>query len=270
MKFYKNITSISIKPSNLSRMVTEVITMNDEKRGLQTKEEAPKTVQGASDAPSTWKRLLAKKWVFPAAYLAAAAIILTFMWVYQDVGKKAVSEKDLGLKVSSDAAAVDNSKSPDVLAVTTQAETLQWPVKDKNEVAVSLPFYDSKASNEARQAAMIEYEDTLNPHVGIDLQKNQGEAFDVVAALSGKVTAVDQNPVVGNLVEITHSNGLVTVYQSLSDVVVAKNADVKKGDVIAKAGRNELEKQEGIHLHFEVRQGADGPALNPETLLGGH
>jgi stage II sporulation protein Q len=92
----------------------------------------------------------------------------------------------------------------------------------------------------------------------------------VVAALSGKVTAVDQNPVVGNLVEITHSNGLVTVYQSLSDVIVAKNADVKKGDVIAKAGRNELEKQEGIHLHFEVRQGADGPALNPETLLGGH
>jgi stage II sporulation protein Q len=251
-------------------MVIEVITMNDQKQGLQTKEEAPKTVQGAPSVTSGWKRLLAKKWVFPAAYMAAAAIILTFMWVYQDVGKKTLSEADLGLKVTKDAATVDKSKAPDALAVTAQAETLQWPVKDKNEVTVSIPFYDSKASNEARAAAMIQYGDTLSPHVGIDLKKNDGTPFDVVAALSGKVTAVDQDPVVGNLVEITSANGLVTVYQSLADVTVAKDAEVKKGDIIAKAGRNDLEKEDGVHLHFEVRQGIDGPALNPVTLLGGH
>lgn len=244
--------------------------MNDQKQGLQTKEEAPKTVQGAPIVSSPWKRLLAKKWVFPAVYMAAAAIILTFMWVYQDVGKKTISEEDLGLKVTSNTEAVDKTKAPDALAVTAQAQTLQWPVKDKNEVTISLPFYDSKATNEARQAAMISYGETLTPHVGIDLQKSKNESFDVVAALSGKVTAVEQNPIVGDLVEITHSNGLVTVYQSLTGVTVAKDAEVKKGDVIAKAGRNELEKEEGIHLHFEVRQGADGPALNPQTLLEGH
>jgi stage II sporulation protein Q len=247
-------------------MVIEVITMNDQKQGLQTKEEAPKTVQGAPTVTSPWKRLLAKKWVFPAAYMAAAAIILTFMWVYQDVGKKAVSEKDLGLKVN-DSAVVDNSKTPDALAVSTKAEAMQWPVKDMKELTTSLPFYDTKASNEVRQAAMIVYGDTLTPHVGVDLQKSESETFDVLAALSGKVTAVEQNPIVGNLVEITHSNGLVTVYQSLGEVSVTKNADVKKGDVIAKAGRNDLEKEEGIHLHFEVRQGSGGPAVNPETLI---
>jgi stage II sporulation protein Q len=249
-------------------MVIEVITMNDQKQGLQTKEEAPKTVQGAPIVTSPWKRLLAKKWVFPAAYMAAAAIILTFMWVYQDVGKKAAGDKDLGLKVTNNSAVVDNSKTPDALAVSTKAETMQWPVKDMKELTTSLPFYDTKASNEVRQAAMIVYGDTLTPHVGVDLQKPDGATFDVFAALSGKVTAVEQNPVVGNLVEITHSNGLVTVYQSLGEVSVAKNADVKKGDVIAKAGRNELEKEEGIHLHFEVRQGAGGPAVNPATLIG--
>ncbi|MNI75675.1 Stage II sporulation protein Q [compost metagenome] len=90
----------------------------------------------------------------------------------------------------------------------------------------------------------------------------------MLAVASGKVTAVEKNPVVGNLVEITHSNGLVSVYQSLSEVTVTKDADVKKGDVIAKAGRNELEKEQGVHLHFELRQGQGGPAVNPEQYLG--
>ena len=74
--------------------------MSDQNKGFQ-KEEAPKTVQGAQGSPSAWKRLLAKKWVFPATYVAAAAIILTLMWVYQDAGTKTVSQDDLGIKVSS-------------------------------------------------------------------------------------------------------------------------------------------------------------------------
>ena len=74
--------------------------MNDQNKGFQ-KEEAPKTAQGAQSTTSTWKRLLAKKWVFPATYMAAAAIILTLMWVYQDAGTKTVSQEDLGIKVSS-------------------------------------------------------------------------------------------------------------------------------------------------------------------------
>jgi stage II sporulation protein Q len=251
-------------------MVSEVITMNDQKQGLQSKEEAPKTAQGAQGVTSPWKKLLAKKWVFPATYMAAAAIILTLMWVYQDVGKKTLSQEDLGLKVTNEAPLVQASKAPDALAVTAQAEILQWPVKDKNAVSIDVPFYDSKASNEVRQAAMIQYNETLMPNVGIDLKGNNGESFDVVAALSGKVTEVQQDPIVGNLVEITHSNGLVTVYQSLANVSVAKDAQVKQGDVIAKAGRNDLGKEEGVHLHFEVRQGSGGAALNPETLLSEH
>ncbi|MNG01731.1 Stage II sporulation protein Q [compost metagenome] len=70
---------------------------------------------------------------------------------------------------------------------------------------------------------------------------------------------------VGKLVEITHSNGLISIYQSLSDVKVTKGAEVKKGDIIAKAGTNDFEKEDGVH--FEVRQVSDNAAVNPETLL---
>ncbi|MEW9702323.1 peptidoglycan DD-metalloendopeptidase family protein [Paenibacillus sp. SI8] len=242
--------------------------MNDQNKGFQ-KEEAPKTAQGAQGSTSAWKRLLAKKWVFPATYMAAAAIILTLMWVYQTKPTTKLSQDELGIKVSSNEKATDGTKAPDgSVAVSAQTETMQWPVKDKSQVTVSIPFYDTNATNEVKQAAMIQYNDQLTPHTAIDLKTKDGAAFDVLAAMSGKVTAVELNhPVVGNLVEITHSNGLVSVYQSLADVKVTKGADVKKGDVIAKAGRNEFEKEDGVHLHFEVRQGIDGAAVNPETIL---
>jgi stage II sporulation protein Q len=230
----------------------------NEKQELQ-KEEAPKTVQGAQ-GQSSWKKLLAKKWVFPAVYMAAAAIILTLMWVYQGAGKQSATG-DNGLKVSSTETTQGSASVP----VAANAESMQWPVKDKNAVKTLMGFYDPGATNEEKAAAMVSYDNTMQPHTGIDLASPDNQPFDVVAALSGKVTDVEKNPIVGNIVEITSSNGLVTVYQSLSDVKVAKDAEVKKGDIIAKAGRNELEKDDGYHVHFEVRQ--DGNAVNPAQYL---
>jgi stage II sporulation protein Q len=235
--------------------------MNEQKQELQN-EEAPKTVQGAQ-GQSSWKKLLAKKWVFPALYMAAAAIILTLMWVYQDAGKKSATGED-GLKVSS--SQDTGAKGGQAVPASAANETMQWPVKDRNAVVTAMDFYDAGATAEAKSAALVEYNQQFTPHTGIDLTAKDNSAFDVVAALSGKVTTVDNNPVVGHLVEITSPNGLVTVYQSLADVKVAKGADVKKGDVIAKAGRNELERDQGVHLHFEVRQ--DGSAVNPAQFLG--
>jgi stage II sporulation protein Q len=80
------------------------------------------------------------------------------------------------------------------------------------------------------------------------------------------VTQVEKNILVGNLIEITHANEVVSVYQSLSTVKVAKGDEVKKGQVIAQAGRNELEKDQGFHLHFELRK--DGEPVNPSSIIG--
>lgn len=242
--------------------------MNDQKRDLSNQEEAPKSYEGApvtqAQGGNTWKRLLAKKWVFPATYMAAAAIILTLMWVYQGA-----SVTDPVVSIDSTKTVTNSVTGPDVMPTNAKTETMQWPFKDKNELELVLPFFDKNASNEIRQAAMVEYGETFTPHMGMDFaSKDNNQSFEVLAVASGKVTAVEKNPVVGHLVEITHSNGLVSVYQSLSEVKVTKDMDVAKGDVIAKAGRNELEKEQGVHLHFELRQGQGGPAVNPEQHLG--
>lgn len=219
-------------------------------------------------APSfSWKRMLGKKWVFPAVYMSAAAIILALMWVYQDSLSRNAAD-DLAALDAKTKTVTDSVSKPDgAVAVNAQAEQMQWPVKDRNELEVAMGFYDEKATSDVKQAAMVEYNDTFTPHLGIDLGRSDNQEFDVLAALSGKVSAVEKHPLVGSLIEITHNNGLVTVYQSLSEVKVTKGTDVKKGDVIAKAGRNELESQQGVHVHFEVRQGADGAAVNPEPYL---
>ncbi|GIP35569.1 M23 family metallopeptidase [Paenibacillus sp. J2TS4] len=243
--------------------------MSDQNKEIQTEKEAPQSKEGAQTATpySPWRRLLAKKWAFPALYMVAAAIILTLMLVYQNTGKQPpLTDENIGLGLELGEKATDGD-DPDAQPVAANIENMQWPVKDFNEMDVTMPFFDSKASNDVKQEAMIEYGDTFTPHIGVDLARPDNEPFEVLAALSGKVTAVEKNPVVGYLVEITHSNALVTVYQSLDEVKVAKDVEVKKGDVIGTAGRNELEKHLGNHLHFEVRQGQDGAAINPTELI---
>ncbi|MEB3102498.1 peptidoglycan DD-metalloendopeptidase family protein [Ferviditalea candida] len=235
----------------------------------QLREEASKSKKEAVQVHSpAWKRLLGRKWVFPAIYVAAAAIILTLMWAYQDSGKTMLSGgKNIGKQnEAATSAATDKAgTTSDALAVNANAEKLQWPVQDSSQVKVSMPFYDSEASSEQRQAAMLEYNDSFMPSTGISLSRQDNQSFDVLAAMSGKVTRVANLPLIGYEVEITHDNGLKTVYESLTDISVTEGASVKQGDVIAKAGRNELEKSLGIHLHFEVLQ--NGTPVNPEKML---
>lgn len=243
--------------------------MNDQNKDLKKKEEAPQSLERAQAASTTgsWKRFLSKKWAFPAIYLVAAALILTFMWVYQQYGSRPTTGDSAVADLSKAGKTVTESTGKDALPAAAQTETMRWPVKDIAEVETLMPYFDSKASADVKQTAMVEYGDTFTPHTGIDLARHDDQPFDVMAALSGKVTRVEKHPVNGNSVEITHSNGLITVYQSLSDVKVTEGATVKQGDVIAKAGRNELEKDDGVHVHFEVRQGQDGPSVNPEQFL---
>lgn len=221
--------------------------------------ESPNTSEGRETA-SFWKRLLAKKWVFPATYMAAAAIILTLMWAYQDSANAPMTQDETGLGVET----AGDTTGDDALPVTAGAETLGWPVSNKDSLEVTMEFFDVNASNEDNQAAMVEYGDTFTPHTGIDLTSAGEEAFDVLAAMSGTVTRVEQLPVAGYVVAIQHANELETVYQSLANVQVSKGDEVKKGEKIATAGRSELEK-DSVHLHFEVWK--DGKPVNPETEL---
>jgi len=242
--------------------------MNDQNKPKTTKfEESPKTVAGNSAVhPTGWRKLLSRRWVFPAAYMAAAAIIVAILWLNSGTGSKKDAQSVPGLTgVENEASAGQTEASPDASQAAAEGEALHWPVKDRNALSVILPFYDEKASDTERQAAMVQYKDTFTPHMAVDLASKDNKTFDVLAAAGGKVLVADQHPTNGYEVQIQHPDGLVTVYESLSELKVAVGDTVEQGDVIGKAGTSELEKDEGVHVHFEVLK--NGTPVNPNTLI---
>ncbi|WP_128896764.1 M23 family metallopeptidase [Longirhabdus pacifica] len=216
--------------------------------------------------PSFWRSLSKKRWALPAIYVTAAAIILGIMvWTTQgDDNAEPVGDNDFGLTTYDGTNDSVNDSEEASVPANSPAEAMQWPV-DSKTMQVVVPFYDQDASEEQKLTAMLQIdESTFMPSTGISIVTDT-EEFEVSAAMSGVVTRVDQPPYVGVVVEITHADGLKTVYQSLKDVQVQEGQEVMKGDVIAAAGRSESQKDLGAHVHFEVYQN-DVP-VNPEKWL---
>ncbi len=221
---------------------------------------------------SGWKKMLRRKWFFPAVYLAAAALILALITWYQNPNDYAIDSEELGFEDSVDYEAgqeedVDQvyQGDEDAVPVASEQEEMIWPVAQDEEVQVVLNFYEDDASEEEQSNAMVEYDRTYYPSQGISISRSDEESFDVIAALSGTVVAADKDPLVGHYVEVEHDNGLVTVYQSLEDLQVAEGDEVHQGDLLGSAGRNVFHQDLGIHVHFEVRE--DGVAVNPDEYL---
>lgn len=90
------------------------------------------------------------------------------------------------------------------------------------------------------------------------------EKTPIMAAESGKVLyASDGLKYYGNLVLIRHNNGLITAYAHGSRLLVKRGANVKKGQIIALAGRTG--NVDRPQLHFEVRRNAR--AIDPLKIL---
>lgn len=198
----------------------------------------------------TWKKLIAKKWFFPAAYVATTALILSVAWWYQGEQLKQVSNLDnMGVTEPAD----------------VSLPQMILPVTSDSQAERKVGFYDDAVSTQEKQVSLVKYANTYWPHTGCDFARKDGATFDVIAACDGKVIQVNENPVVGRQVEIQRKDGLVTVYQSLADIQVQKGQPVQKGLVIGKAGYNTFEKELGNHLHFEIRK--NNTAENPEQYF---
>jgi murein DD-endopeptidase MepM/ murein hydrolase activator NlpD len=98
-------------------------------------------------------------------------------------------------------------------------------------------------------------------HSGLDYAAPQGTK--VLSAGAGTVTFVGPISGYGNVVEITHANGLVTRYGHLSAFLAKEGQKVSTGTPIARVGSTG--RSTGPHLHFEVRRG--DTAVDPARYL---
>ena len=102
---------------------------------------------------------------------------------------------------------------------------------------------------------------TKKLHTGIDIGVPMGG--NIVAASDGVVIYSGALGGYGNTVMIDHGGGIVTLYAHNSRLLVREGAQVKRGDLIAKAGSTGM--STGPHLHFEVRK--NGVYQDPLTWL---
>ncbi|MBE3553882.1 MAG: M23 family metallopeptidase [Thermicanus sp.] len=215
-----------------------------------------------TDLPKSWKRFLSKKWVFPAAYLGALAIILALIFWYQSATQPTLDKDgalpDLVNNTDQDLAGQGEESMP----VATPEEHLSWPVKEGLQFSIARTFYDDQAGDEQKAQAVVRYAGGYYPNTGIDITAD-GESFDVIAAGSGEVIRAEKDPVVGNVIWIQHGKDRVTVYESLDDLKVKKGDKVKQGDLLGKAGRNNFGKDLGVHL-LEMDQDAKSHRNLPE------
>ncbi|QED49701.1 M23 family metallopeptidase [Cytobacillus dafuensis] len=215
-----------------------------------------------SSQKSSFKRFFKKRWAFPAIYIATAAIILTAVLWYQNANNSATDPKSLDNKATD----VPGKKFNDPgIEVNRAMENFTMPVKDADSAVILRKFYDKNGKAEDQEAALVFYHNQYHQNTGIDIQVGEGETFDVVASLSGTVTKVDEDVLLGNVIEIDHDNGIVTQYQSVNEIVVEVGDEVKQGQVIAKAGESMFDEESGIHVHFEIRK--NSVAVNPEDYL---
>jgi peptidoglycan hydrolase-like protein with peptidoglycan-binding domain len=99
-------------------------------------------------------------------------------------------------------------------------------------------------------------------HPGLDLAAAAGTP--VAAAAAGRVVfAGFDSGGYGNLVEVAHGNGVISMYAHLSAVSVRRGESVATGSRVGRVGSTG--EATGPHLHFEVR--VRGAAVDPLPAL---
>lgn len=124
-------------------------------------------------------------------------------------------------------------------------------------VSQSIGFYDYSAEETEQAKSLIYFENTYMPSTGALYECN--DEFNVISVLDGRVTKVNKDDILGNYIEITHDNNLITYYYSLNDISVKVDDEVKQGQMIGKSTSNKLSDKHS--LFFEIYY--QGKSINP-------
>lgn len=98
-------------------------------------------------------------------------------------------------------------------------------------------------------------------HYGIDLELETGDP--VYSAFKGRVRFAGYVSGYGNLVVVSHYNGLETLYGHLSAILVGVGDEVSAGKLIGFGGATG--RATGSHLHFEIK--FMGQQIDPNKII---
>lgn len=165
------------------------------------------------------------------------------------------------LKIDDDFTYVNDYIFDSYYPVVNQDEKITRPYTIEG-VSINKNFYDAEATEEEQKNAIIYHEGIYMQNSGVSYKSD--ETFDVTASLSGTVTNVSDDTLLGKTVEIRNSTELIVLYQSLGEVAVKKGDTITQGQIIGKSGTCSLYSDVQNGLHFEMYK--NGTVINPEKF----
>ena len=154
---------------------------------------------------------------------------------------------------------INNSQDIPVNAEVDKKTVIKRPYTNES-VKILKNYYSLLDDETTQENSLIYYNDTYIQSSGISYGGDS--TFDVVAIFDGEVINVEEDDILGNIVTIKHDNGIVSSYQSISEIVVKNGDNVKQGSVIAKSGTSNISTDLGNHLYFELI--INGVNVDPE------
>ena len=196
-------------------------------------------------------KLRLKRWVTASVYASLVLIVfISMLFVSSLLDKRYGNSLTLSYVLKD---IID-----DDIPVNNTNESIIKPF-DKESVTVDIDYYDKDSNEETQQKSLILYENTYMPNTGILYTNN--EQFDVLSTLDGKVTKIDKDELLGNVIEITHKSNLITTYYSIDNINVTMDQEIKQGDIIATSGKNNISSTSDNMMLFEVS--LNGNNINP-------
>lgn len=146
------------------------------------------------------------------------------------------------------------------IQVVNSGEVLLRPYLDQN-VKIVKNYYDYKGESSNQENSLIYYQNTYIQSSGVSY--SNGDKFDVVSVLEGTVKEVKEDTTLGNSITIEHNNGIVSVYQSVTNITVKPGDVINSGYVIGTSSTSNISSDLNNHLYFELI--VDGICVNPEN-----
>ena len=206
------------------------------------------------------KRRRLRKYVIPTICLMLVCTILFSSYKMYQILTAGVPIIDPSPKDTT--SEVNNSQNDTNITPTVSVSKTIIRPYTSTDVSATIPYYNIDGTNDEQAAALIYYEGIYMQNTGVLYTSNN--TFDVVSILDGTVKNIKEDSLMGNIVEIEHTNNLTTVYQSLGEVKVKVGDTVKQGDIIATSGQNKITTDTSNALHFEVFY--KGEVFNPEEF----
>ncbi len=206
------------------------------------------------------KRRRLRKYVIPTICLMLVCTILFSSYKMYQILTAGVPIIDPSPRDTT--SEVNNSQNDTNITPTVSVSKTIIRPYTSTDVSATIPYYNIDGTNDEQAAALIYYEGIYMQNTGVLYTSNN--AFDVVSILDGTVKNIKEDSLMGNIVEIEHTNNLTTVYQSLGEVKVKVGDTVKQGDIIATSGQNKIATDTSNALHFEVFY--KGEVFNPEEF----